>query len=177
VNHWNFYRPLLRDYTIASAGPWSYFWFRRPTSFNDRPQVIVDTPVPADRLAIAIDGSGVPKDSTGVFEVTLHYHVVNPWRHVPVIGSLPRYVVSILGTANHTPISLAPYAQQRVFPIVTNGPTEIRLVGEVRTIFGGASLVFDSIHVERLALAPENQRWALDFIKGPPLDTLPAKQP
>lgn len=172
VNHWNFYRPLLRDYEIAAAGPWSYFWFRRPTPFDDRPQVIVDTPVPAGRLAIAIDNPGAAPDSIGLFEVTLHYHVLNPWRRVPVIGSLPRYLVHVLGTANHNPISLAPYARRRVFPVVTSGPTEIHLVGEVRSLVGGATLVFDSIRVERLAIAPKNQRWATDFIRGPPIDSL-----
>jgi hypothetical protein len=177
VNHWNFYRPLLRDYDIAAAGPWSYFWFRRPVTFDDRPQVIVDAPVPAGRLAIAIDGHDVPVDSIGLFEVTLHYHVVNRWRRVPVIGSLPRYLVTVIGTANHTPISLAPYAVKRTFPILTVGPTEIHLVGEVRTIFGSAALVFDSLRVERLAIASENQRWALDFVKGPRPDTLITKTP
>jgi len=176
LNHWDFSRPLLRDYTISSAGPWSYFWFRRSTPFDDRSRLIIDTPVPPGRLAIAIDGRDVPKDSIGLFEVTLHYHVVNPWRHAPVIGSLPRYLVTISGAANHTPVSLAPYALQRVFPVVAVGPTEIRLLGEVRTILGNASLVFDSLRVERLALAPENRRWALDFVKGRK-DTLITKPP
>jgi hypothetical protein len=177
VNHWEFYRPLLRDYTIAFAGPWSYFWFRRPASFDDRLRVIADTPVPPGRLAIAIDGCDVPKDSIGLFEVTLHYHVVNPWRRMPVIGSLPRYLVTIFGAANHTAISLSPYALNRRFPVLTVGPTEIQLAGEVREILGSASLVFDSIRVERLAIAPENRQWAMDFIKGPRRDTLITKQP
>lgn len=172
VNHWDFYRPLLRDYEIAGAGPWSYFWFRRPTTFDDHAQVIVDTPVPPGRLAIAIDNGRLAADSIGLFEVTLHYHVLNPWRRIPVIGSLPRYLVHVLGTANHNPISLAPYARERVFPILTSGPTEIHLLGEVRSLVGGATLVFDSIRVERLAIAPQNRRWAADFIKGPPIDTL-----
>ena len=172
VNHWDFYRPLLRDYEIAARGPWSYFWFRRPTAFDDHPQVIVDTPVPPGRLAIAIDNRAAAPDSIGLFEVTVHYHVLNPWRRIPVVGSLPRYLVHVLGTANHNPISLAPYARTRVFPVVTSGPTEIHLVGEVRSLVGGATLVFDSIRVERLAIAPKNRRWAADFIKGPPIDTL-----
>jgi hypothetical protein len=176
-NHWDFYRSLLRDYDLAAAGPWSYFWFRRATPFDDRPRVIVETPIPPGRLAIAIDAHDVQADSLALFEVTLHYHVVNPWRPVPVIGSLPRYLVSVLGTGNHTAISLAPYATTRVFPVVTMGPTEIRLLGEVRTLLGRPSLAFDSIRVERLSIAPENRRWAMDFIKGPPRYTPVAKQP
>jgi len=177
LNHWDFYRPLLRDYTIASSGPWSYFWLRRPGSFDERPRVIVNTPVPPGRLAIAVDARAVPKDSIGLFEVTLHYHVMNPWRRIPVIGSLPRYLVNIFGTANHMAVSLSPYAVKRQFPVVTVGPTEIQLAGEVRTILGGTTLVFDSLRVERLDVAPENHRWAMDFVRGARRDSLLTKRP
>jgi hypothetical protein len=69
-------------------------------------------------------------------------------------------------------VSLAPYGRRRSFPVVTMGPTEILLSGTVSALVGGASLVFDSIRVERLAIAPENRRWAMDFIKGPQPDTV-----
>ena len=59
-----------------------------------------------------------------------------------------------------------------IFPIVTVGPTELHLLGEVRSIIGGARLVFDSIRVTRLALSAENRQWARDFIAGPRPDTL-----
>jgi hypothetical protein len=167
TNHWDFYRPLLRDYALVAGGPWSFFWFRRNASFDERPQLVAETPVPTGQLGIALDGRAVPKDSIGLFEVTLHYHVVNPWRRVPVIGSLPRYLVTIGGAANHAPISLSPLVTTRVFPVLTVGPNEIRLLGEVRSLVGGASLVFDSIRVERLAIAPENRQWAVNFVTGP----------
>ena len=175
LNHWDFYRPLLRDYAMASAGPWSYYWFRRATPFDERARLIADAPVPPGRLAIAIDARDVAKDSIGLFEVTLHYHVVNPWRRVPVIGSLPRYLVSILEAENHSAISLAPYAHQRAFPIVTTGPTQILpcryRAGAHRWRVTGVRL----LRVVRLAVAPENQRWAMDFIKGPRPDTVVAR--
>jgi hypothetical protein len=179
VNHWEFYRPLLRDYAIAGVGPWSYFWVRQTTSFDEHPSLIADSPVPPGRLALAIDGRGIAADSIGLFEVTLSYHVVNPLRRVPVVGSLPRYLVQVLGAANHFPISLAPYATKRTFPVVTVGPTEIHLVGGVAQIVGNASLVFDSIRVERLSIAGANRRWAADFVRGPiNPDSLPgAKRP
>ena len=99
--------------------------------------------------------------------MTLHYHVVNPWRRVPVIGSLPRYLVTVGGAANHIPISLSPLVTKRVFPVLTVGPNEIRLLGEVRSLVGGASLTLDSLRVERLAIAPENRQWAVNFVTGP----------
>ena len=168
TNHWNFYRPLLRDYSIVAVGPWSYFWVRRSAPWNERAQLIADTPIPPGTLAIAFDGRSVPTDSIGLFEVTLHYHAVNPWRAVPVIGSLPRYVVYIGNSANHYPLSLAPYETTRIFPVLTVGPGEVHVRGAVVSLLGHASLVFDSIRVERIRIAPENMRWATDFTIGPP---------
>lgn len=177
VNHWDFYRPLLRDYSVAAAGPWSFFWVRRDSAFSEQPQLIANTPIPAGLLAIAVDARGVPNDSIGVFQVTLDYHVVNPLGRVPVVGSLPRYLVTVFGAANHAPISLSPHSTRRTFPVLTVGPSEIRLLGEVRSLVGGATLVFDSLRVERLAIAPENQRWAVNFITGPRANTPAAREP
>jgi hypothetical protein len=177
VNHWDFYRPLLRDYNVAAAGPWSFFWVRRDSAFSERPQLIANTPIPPGLLAIAVDARGVPKDSIGLFQVTLDYHVVNALGSVPVVGSLPRYLVNIFGAANHAPISLSPHSTRRTFPVLTVGPSEIRLLGEVRSLVGGATLVFDALRVERLAIAPENQRWAVNFITGPRPNTPAPNEP
>lgn len=176
VHHWDFYRTILRNYTIDATGPWSYFWTRSAAPFNEAPQIIAHTPVPRGLLAISLDGRSVPKDSIGLFEVRLFYHVVNPTRKLPVIGSLPRYLIHFDGTANHFPISLAPYETMKSFPVVTVGPSEIRMIGSIESLIGGQSLVFDSIHVERFRIAPQNMRWAADFIIGPPVkDTTDSK--
>lgn len=171
VHHWDFYRPLLRDYTMAAHGPWSYFWMRG-TPTDEQPVLVGRGAVPPGQLGIAIDGRSVPGDSIGLFEVRLFYRADNPWRRVPVIGGLPRFMVNIYGAANHIPVSLPPYEREKAFPIVALGPSDIRLLGEVQSILGGASLVFDSIRVERLRLAPQNARWARDFIVGPPKDSI-----
>jgi hypothetical protein len=80
--------------------------------------------------------------------------------------------VNVDAAANHFPVSLPPYERVKTFPVVTYGPTEIHLLGLVSSALGGASLVFDSIHAERLRIAPQNLRWARDFILGPPKDTV-----
>ncbi|HET9425389.1 MAG TPA: hypothetical protein VFO55_08465 [Gemmatimonadaceae bacterium] len=171
AHHWNFYRPLLRDYSMVAVGPWSYFWTRSPAPFDEQPTVIVHTPVPAGTLAIAVDGTSVPRDSIGLFEFRLFYHVGNPWKPLPVLGTLPRYLVHLDGTANHIPVSLAPYETEKRFPVVTVGPQTIRMLGQTASVLPGVSLTIDSIHVERIRLSPANRRWAYDFVVGPPVDS------
>jgi hypothetical protein len=169
LHHWNFYRPLLRDYQMLAVGPWSYFWTRAAQPYDERPSVIAHTPIPANTLGIAFDGSVVPRDSLGFFEVRLFYHVDNPWAKVPVLGTLPRYIVHVGGASNHLPVSLAPYEREKRFPVLAVGPNKrVTLLGQVYSIVPGATLTFDSLHVERLNLSPGNYRWARDFILGPP---------
>jgi hypothetical protein len=166
LHHWNFYRPLLRDYHLASVGPWSYFWTRDSVSFDERPQLVALGAVPPGQLGIAFDAGNVPRDSIGLFEVSLFYHTRNPLGKLPVIGNLPRYLVHVDGAANHIPVSLAPYATEKVFPVVTNGPTQVRLTGAVASITRTGTLVFDSIRVERLRISPRNDYWARAFVHG-----------
>jgi hypothetical protein len=176
VHHWNFYRPLLRDYEMLAAGPWSYFWTRAPRPFDEKPTVLAHTPIPPGILDIGFDGNSVPRDSIGLFEVRLYYHVDNAWKKVPVLGTLPRYLVHVGGASNHIPVSLAPYETEKRFPVIAVGARkDIRLRGLVYSIVPGQKLTFDSIYVERLRLSPANIRWARDFIAGPPVinrDTL-----
>ena len=170
VHHWNFYRPLLRDYEMLAAGPWSYFWTRAARPFTEAPQVLAHSPVPPGILDIGFDGNSVPRDSIGLFEVRLYYHVDNAWKKVPVLGTLPRYLVHVGGASNHIPISLAPYETEKRFPVIAVGARkDIRLRGLVYSIVPGQKLTFDSIYVERLRLSPANVRWARDFILGPPV--------
>ena len=102
------------------------------------------------------------------FEVTLRYHVINKLRWLPIIGSLPRYLVHVSNGGQHFPLSLSPYETVRVFPIVTVGATDVRLLGDPKSLIGTPSLVFDGISVVRLRIAPENEQWAFDFRRGPP---------
>jgi hypothetical protein len=169
IHHWSFYRPLLRDYQITAAGPWSYFWTRAPQPFDEKPALLAHVAIPPGTLGIAIDGNSVPRDSLGLFEVRLYYHVTNPWKKVPVLGTLPRYIVRVGGATNHIPISLAPYETEKRFPVIAVGARKtFTMLGQVFSIVPGAQLAFDSVHVESLHLSPANRRWARDFIMGPP---------
>ena len=95
-NDWWIYRDLLRDYQIVGQTEWSYFWERRATP---------SLGVRAHRAGPVRSGSATRRaerrraagHADACSQVRMRYHVVNPWRHVPVVGALPRYVVEISG--------------------------------------------------------------------------------
>lgn len=161
--HWNFYRPLLASYDLVAAGPWSLFWTPRTGPALAPGRVVVNTGVPRGQLAIAVDPS-IPADSVGLFEVRIHYHIANRIGALPVVGSMPRYLVDIGNTPNAYPISLAPYDSVRSFPVVASGRAPILLKGHVESLFGGASMTIDSVRVERIPLSPSNNAWMADIL-------------
>lgn len=162
-SHWNFYRPLLANYDLVAAGPWSLFWTPRAGPPLTPGRVVVSTAVPPGQLAIAVDPS-ISADSVGLFEVRLRYHVDNRMAAVPVLGNMPRYLVDIGNTPNAYPISLAPYDSVRSFPVIASGRAPILLNGHVQALLGGATLRIDSVRVERIPLSAPNTAWLADIL-------------
>jgi len=162
-SHWNFYRPLLANYDLVAAGPWSLFWTPRGGPALAPGPVVLNTAVPQGQLAIAIPPT-IPADSVGLFEVRVRYRIANRIGAIPVVGSMPRYLIDIGNTPNAYPISLAPYDSVRSFPVVASGRAPILLKGHVESLFGGASLTIDSVRVERIPLSAANTAWMADIL-------------
>ena len=160
-NDWSMYRDLLRDYKIVAQTEWTYFWERRDTrSLGSR--LIAAGPVQPDqqRAGLKVDA---PRDTLTLLEVRMRYHVVNPWRHLPVVGALPRYVVEISGSSNRNALSLAPYETERTFPIMVRGPSMVEMQFSTIALAGNARLVVDSLQVSELRIPPETMVWARNF--------------
>lgn len=104
-----------------------------------------------------------PPDTLTLLQVRMRYHVVNPWRHVPVVGALPRFVVEISGSSNRNAVSLAPYETERVFPIIARGSSTIGMRFSTIAIAGNARLVVDSLQVTEIGIPPEAAVWARNF--------------
>lgn len=160
-NDWWLYRNLLRDYQIVGETKWSYFWERRS-----------DSSLPARRIAEGPLGPGqttatvgviAPADTLSLLQVRMRYHVDNPWRRLPVVGSLPRYVVEISGAANLSAVSLSPYDSVRTFPVIVDGPSTVGLRFSTVALAGNARLVVDSLQVFELRIPPGATAWARNF--------------
>jgi hypothetical protein len=165
--HWDFYRPLLEGYDVSATGPWSFFWTPRPGPPLPKGEVILDMAAPAGALTISTDPH-LPADSVGLFEIRLRYHTHNPLKAVPVFGGLPRYLIDMVGSANRYPISLAPYATERSFPVVIRGGTPITVRARVASLFGAATITLDSLRIERIPISRVNGIWLRDYLTRDP---------
>ncbi len=64
---------------------------------------------------------------------------------------------------NLTPVSLAPYETVRTFPVWVKGPARVGMQFLTQSLLPGARFVVDSARVTQLDVAPENQKWFVDF--------------
>lgn len=160
-NDWPMYRVLLRDYKVVAQTEWSYFWERR-----DAPglgmRIIAAGPVPASQQRAELNVVA-PRDTLTLLQVRMRYHVVNPWRRVPVVGALPRYVVEISGSSNRNAISLAPYETERTFPVMVRGASAVGFQFSTIALVGNARVVVDSLQVSEIGIPPETAVWARNF--------------
>ena len=161
--HWDFYRPLLDRYDVSATGPWSFFWTPHVGPPPPPPTLLVHMAIPAGAQMFSIDPH-LPADSTGLFEVRLRYRTHNPLSGVPILGGLPRYLIDPVGSADQFPISLAPYATERSFPVVIRGGAPITVRARVASLIGGASVTLDSIRIERIPISRANGLWMNDFV-------------
>jgi len=161
--HWDFYRPLLERYDVAATGPWSFFWTRRDSVAAPALAPLLEMAVPPNTLTLSTSPQ-LPADSIGVFEVRLRYHTHNPLAAIPVLGGLPRYLIDLPGSTNLYPVSLAPYATERSFPVVIRGESPIIIRGYVASLIGGATLTLDSVRIQRIPISRANGIWMHDFV-------------
>ncbi len=160
-NDWPMYRELLRNYKLVAETEWTYFWERR-----DAPGLgvrgIAAGPVQPDQHRADLNVVA-PNDTLTLLQVRMRYHVVNPWRRVPVVGALPRYVVEISGSSDRNAVSLAPYETERTFPVMVRGASTVGLVFSTIAPVGNARLVVDSLQISELGIPPEAAAWARNF--------------
>ena len=100
----------------------------------------------------------------GLFEVRVRYRTRNILGAVPILGGLPRFLIDLPGSADQYPISLAPYATERSFPVVIRGGVPIIVRARVASLIGGASVTLDSVRIERIPVSRTNMLWINDYV-------------
>jgi hypothetical protein len=69
-----------------------------------------------------------------------------------------------VGSADQYPISLAPYATERAFPVVIRGGQPIIVRSRVASLLGGASVTLDSVRIQRIPISRANTLWMNDYV-------------
>lgn len=159
--NWDLYHELLAAYAVRARTPWSVLWRPRAasdTGFSARPLGDIAVADGADAVQMPtvpnVDGSAV-----ALVEVEITYSTHNPFRRLPVVGAMPRYLVGIEGAITRMPVSLDPFVATMRFPVVAvPGQRPILRFGTF-SLLPGASLHVSHVRLTALSVAPANRSW------------------
>lgn len=125
LRHWDVYAYLLQNYAPVASTDFHQFWKKKvgnPSSLEDP---AVPSPALKTQLQEGAWSSEENQNSTCLYRVRVSYQVENPWEKIPVLGKLPRFlvsrdVVSAPHTHSYLSASLPPTETEWSFPLVLN---------------------------------------------------------
>src|SRR5439155_19912567 len=115
---WDFYEDLLAHYVVVATSPWSVFWERQPNVSAKSTFLGIGTPI-AGTQSMRLPRVPASGDAPStLWKVELHYRVRNALHRLPILGSLPRFLVSLRDAVNRLPVPLDPYVTSERFPLL-----------------------------------------------------------
>jgi hypothetical protein len=174
---WDFYAELLRNYRALEATPWSIFWERLPTP-ADSARVFWSSAVTAGARSVDVI---LPPAPTGradamLVQIELTYRVRNPLGKLPIVGALPRYIVTTSGAITPAPVTLDPYVTTTRFPLVALGGQRIRLAFATYSLLPGASLEVTGIRAAQIPITRGNFPWLRNLVEATASQRLPVSK-
>lgn len=165
---WDFYAELLRSYSVVSETHWSLLWTRSPTTHSWPPPYWSSTRLGnTDTVAFPVPAAADTAlfRSLTLLEIEMDYRTENRASWVPVIGHMPRYLVSVPGGFNPYPATIDPYRTTVRFPVIVARDASPRLVLESHSLLGGASVTPSAIRIREVPVTRENTRWLTRLIR------------
>lgn len=137
---WEFYEDLLNNYDVLTTTDASIVWTRRGDTWVSASDSF--TPLRSLPGADCLELPAV-QSANSIIVVKLRYRVNNPWRRLPFVGGLPRYIVTLENVGNVLPVSLPPAAQEMRFPLYAKPGVRPRLKFTTESLIPGASFEVD----------------------------------
>jgi hypothetical protein len=154
---WDFYMDVLTNYHVVGTTPWSLFWERQAAPAPGA-QLVWSADIPRGTTSIALPA---PPGADGVvlLQAELSYTVKNPLRRLPIIGTLPRYLVSIENAAPRQPVTLNPYVTSSRIPIVAVRGKSPTLTWGTFSLLPGAGIEVTRVTLSFVPIAQANLPW------------------
>lgn len=149
---WDFYEDVINNYDIEVTTDRSIIWKKRDTSWNQANNNFAVIPFAAGKDTLDIPLSKPIKDYSLVV-VKVKYQISNPWKRIPFLGGLPRYLVKLENVANDLPISLPPYEEEVRFPLMLSSNCNPKLLFKTQSLVPGAKFVVTEVSYKMLELS------------------------
>jgi hypothetical protein len=159
---WDFYRELLRRYTVTAETPWSFIWEQRRDTVAAFavPHLEASVPITPGQRVIQLP----PTPASGewpvtVLEIELSYRIRNPLKWLPIVGSNPRYLVELNGAVSRMPVTLDPYVSSMRFPILARQGQAPELSLETLSLLPGADIAVTGVRIATVPIDSGSAPW------------------
>jgi hypothetical protein len=146
---WEVYEDILNNYDLLTVTDRSIFWQRKSAVWQAPAQNYQTIPVPPNATTVELP---IASKTPTIYVVRVQYHTTNPWRRVPIVGGLPRFLIHTENTWDDLPVSLPPYAQEFLFHVLVKPDCKPQLRFQVASPLPAASLQITSVAIRPLPL-------------------------
>lgn len=144
---WNFYEDLIDDYQPSQATSHTVVWQRQSDSIdlNHAGQPIESFDPPQPGLPASFELEGGDSTTPRLAVVRLEYAISNPYRVLPIVGNMQRYLIHISGTDQAVKVvSLPPYQTSWEFPVFIRPGQQVVMAQAISPAFPKTSLLVTS---------------------------------
>jgi hypothetical protein len=161
---WEFYEDLARNYRPVASSPYFVFWEQRPEAswqVDERwdhelavdGQPVFPVPLPEGTAPLPLS----------IWVVEVEYRIHNPWGRLPVLGKLPRFLLTPADARVAQPVSLPPHRTRFRFPVfLPAGTSKASLQAGTYSLLPGARLEITRVRSRRLEVPQGTTEALLD---------------
>lgn len=153
--HWNFYEQILNNYDIVGQNYNGIIWMKKAEPWHTSSSSWEEEGVKIENGKIEVYLPEKAKINQ-LAVINVKYNINNPWRYIPLIGKLPRFL--ILTEQNSIPISLPPYEKELSFPVyLKGGDDKIILSSAISPRFSGVDFQIIEVKYKIINLTAANK--------------------
>jgi len=149
---WEFYEAVLDNYEPIRRVGHALFWQRTNQAWRQPSSAFRTLALDTESRFVNLPFVTAGPDQIAV--VRVRYHIVNPWKWLPILGNTPRYLAIPEGTPRRLPVSFPPYELQFQFPVQIPPGKLVKLHFKTESLLPGVRLSPEQVQVKILEWRP-----------------------
>jgi hypothetical protein len=149
---WEFYEAVLDNYEPIRRVGHALFWQRTNQAWRQPSSAFRTLALDSQSRYVNLPFVTAGPDQIAV--VRVRYHIVNPWKWLPILGNTPRYLAIPEGTPRRLPVSFPPYELQFQFPVQIPPGKLVKLHFKTESLLPGVTLLPEQVQVKILEWRP-----------------------
>lgn len=149
---WEFFEAVLDNYEPIRQIGHALFWQRTNHPWRQPSCAFQTLPLDVESSSVSLPLVTDGPDQIAV--VRVHYHIVNPWKWLPIVGNTPRYLAVPEGTPRRLAVSFPPYQHEFQLPVQIPSAKQVKLHFKTDSLLPGVTLVPDQVQLKILEWRP-----------------------